>query len=107
MSYYKLPKKRYILKQPPISSGNDVVIASGMMVLQGNWEGSTNVVPTLGKLSDAIKSGYIWNVNSSTTSLLGPDDGIIPEGTMLLALIDNPGADPADKTKWKILYGAA
>jgi len=107
MSYYKLPKKRYILKQPPIGISSEVVVAVGMMVLQGNWYGSTNVVPVLGKLSDAIKSGYIWNVISSTTSLLGPDGGIIPEGAMLLALIDNPGADPADKTKWKILYGAA
>jgi len=107
MTYYKLPKKRYILKRPPISNEGSVALPTGMMVLQGDWDGSTNVLPTLGRLSDAIKSGYMWRVSESTTTMTGPDAGIIPEGALILAMVDSPGADPADKTKWQILYGAA
>ena len=108
-NYYKTltktPKKRYILRTPP---GSNEVVAEpvvGGVILQGNWDGSTNVLPTLGRLSDAIKAGYIWNVAGSTTSLLGPDGGIIPDGMMILALVDTPGALASDKTKWKILSG--
>jgi len=72
---------------------------------QGDWEGSTNLAPTVSASGAMIKAGHIWNVNSNTTTLLGPDGGIIPKGNMLLALVDSPGANTADDTKWKIIAG--
>lgn len=73
-------------------SGNDVIIyltvgggasASGAWVLQGNWDGSTNIFP-----GPNLK-GYAWKNTANTTTLLGPDGGIIPAGMTLVALIDS------------------
>lgn len=72
----------------------------GGLVLQGGWDGSTNTMPT-----GTILKGYMWNVTNSTTTLLGPDGGIIPNGMMILALVDSPGNDPSDTTKWQIISG--
>lgn len=97
----KLPKKRYILKGPPLgSNGGGSTSVVGALILRGGWNGSTNIMPT-----GTILKGYVWNVTHSTTTLLGPDGGIIPNGMMLLALIDSPGGDPSDTTKWQILSG--
>lgn len=100
MSFFK---KRYILKNPPVNtvfvSGGEVI---GGLKLIGNWAGSTNIMP-LG----TIKAGYMWSVVSNTTTLLGPDGGVIQAGMMILALVDDPGGNPADTTKWKIMAGVS
>jgi len=71
----------------------------GAFRIIGDWEGSTNVIPT-----GTIKKGYAYVCVSSTTTLLGPDTGIIPQGSMILALVDNPGESLSDQTKWRIFY---
>lgn len=85
--------------------GSGTTIDGLPFAYQGNWEGSTNVAPTLSTSGATIKAGMIWSVNSNTTTLLGPDGGIIPKGNMLLALVDSPGADTTDDTKWRIIAG--
>jgi hypothetical protein len=79
--------------------------SDGTMIFQGDWDGSTNLVPTAGITQATIRKGYFWNNTANTTTLLGPDGGIIPAGYMLMALVNSPGADPADTTKWRIIAG--
>jgi hypothetical protein len=93
-------RKRYILRSPVSGSSSSGGSVAGGLIYKGGWAGATNVLPT-----GAIEAGWCWRVTSNTTTLLGPDGGIIPSGMMLLALIDNPGADPSDTTKWLILSG--
>jgi len=93
-------KKIYVLKGPIGSSSGGS--SEGAFIYKGGWAGSTNVLPT-----GTIKAGWCWNVINSTTTLLGPDGGIIPMGMMILALVDDPGTNPADTSKWKILSGVA
>lgn len=76
----------------------------GAWVSQGLWNGSSNALPLLGRRGDTIKEGYTWDNSSNTTTLFGPDGGIIPQYAMIRALVDNPGVDPTDQTKWKITY---
>lgn len=68
---------------------------AGHMVLIGDWQGSTNLLP-----STNVKKGYAWTLVSSTTTLFGPDGGIIPAGTIIVAKVDNPGQDI---TKWNFI----
>jgi hypothetical protein len=58
----------------------------GAWIVKGNWDGSTNAFPT-----GTIKKGYQYFNTANTTSLLGPDGGIIPAGTIIVAKIDDPG----------------
>jgi len=64
-----------------------------------DWDGQTNVAPT-----GALK-GYFYRNTSNTTTLLGPDGGIIPAGNVLIALVDNPSGNIWDKTQWAELGG--
>ena len=74
-------------------------INNGALRIIGNWEGNTNAVPT-----GTILKGYAYNCVSTATTLFGLDGGIIPVGAMLLALVDNPGSNPGDQTKWRVFY---
>lgn len=88
-----------------VTAGGGSSIDGLPMSYQGDWEGSTNAAPTTSASGGTIKGGMMWNVNSSTTTLLGSDGGIIPKGMMLMALVSSPGADTTDDTKWKIIAG--
>lgn len=83
-----------------VSQRGTIRLNDGAFRIIGDWEGDTNLVPT-----GTIKKGYAYNCVSATTTLLGPDGGIIPVGAMILALVDNPGGSLSDVTKWKILLG--
>jgi hypothetical protein len=74
---------------------------------QGDWDASTNVAPTLGALGQPIEDGFLWQVRNNSTTLKGPDGGIIPDGAVLVAITALPGADTTNKTKWKIFYGVS
>lgn len=58
----------------------------GVWITKGNWDGSTNLLPT-----GIIKKGYLYFNTTNSTSLLGPDGGIIPAGTVIVAKVDDPG----------------
>lgn len=74
---------------------------------QGDWDASTNMAPTVGALGQVIEDGFLWQVRNNSTTLKGPDGGIIPDGAILVAISGSPGIDTTDKTKWKIFYGVA
>lgn len=93
MPYYKLPKKRYILKRPPI--GSDGSVATGTVILQGDWNGSTNLFP-----SASVKKGYAYFNTANSTTIEMPDGGIIPAGVMIIAKQDDPGQT---STNWYFL----
>jgi len=70
---------------------------------QGSWTASTNTVPNNGDAT--VLKGYFWDGdNSSSTTLFGPDGNIILPYSILRALVDNPGTDPSDRTKWSLTY---
>ena len=74
-------------------TGGGGAAAAGTWVDQGTWDGSTNVLPTVGALGDSIKRGYTWENTANTTTLLGPDGGIIAAGMTIRAKVDNPGTN--------------
>lgn len=63
----------------------------GAWITKGNWDGSTNLFPT-----GTILKGYLYFNTTNSTSLLGPDGGIIPAGTVIVAKIDDPGQTVAN-----------
>jgi|JI9StandDraft_1071089.scaffolds.fasta_scaffold18813_3 hypothetical protein len=85
-----------------VSQRGTMRIDDGQFRIIGDWEGNTNAAPT-----GVIKKGYAYNCVSSTTTLLGPDNNIIPVGAMIIALVNNPGSTLSDVTKWKILLGVS
>jgi hypothetical protein len=101
MSLIRFPKKRYILQTIRTSSGVSESSPSGSWVAQGNWNGSSNLFPVVGKLGDSVKEGYTWDNVLATTTLLGPDGGIIPAEATIRAKIDDPGQTLSN---WKIYY---
>ena len=74
-------------------TGGGGAASAGTWVSQGNWDGSTNVLPLVGRLGDSIKEGYTWENTANTTTLLGPDGGIIAAGMTIRAKVDNPGTN--------------
>jgi hypothetical protein len=58
----------------------------GVWITKGNWDGSTNILP-----NGIVKKGYLYFNTTNSTSLLGPDGGIIAAGTVIVAKIDDPG----------------
>lgn len=58
----------------------------------GAWDATSNVLPATGGTGDSgdIVTGNIFTATGSSTSLHGPDGGAILDGTILIALIDNP-----------------
>lgn len=90
-------RKRYILVKSKTTVVSNLV--AGSWVTQGNWNGSSNVFPTSGKLGDSIKEGYTWDNILASTTLLKDDGGIIPAGALIRAAVDNPGQTLAN---WKI-----
>mgnify|MGYP003539832491 len=83
-----------------VSQRGTIRLNDGAFRIIGDWEGNTNLVPT-----GTIKKGYAYNCVSATTTLLGPDNNIVPVGAIIFALVDNPGGNLSDVTKWKILLG--
>jgi hypothetical protein len=70
---------------------------------QGNWDATTDVVPNNGDAT--VLAGYQWESGDTrSSSLLGPDGNIVLEWATLRALVDNPGIDLTDRTKWKLTY---
>lgn len=65
--------------------------SSGQFVYKGDWDASTNLFP-----SGVIKKGFAYSASDASTTLLMPDGGIIPVGTMIVAKIDSP----ATSTDW-------
>lgn len=63
----------------------------GVWITKGNWDGSTNLFPT-----GTIRKGYLYFNTTNSTSLLGPDGGIIAAGTVIVAKIDDPGQTVAN-----------
>jgi len=61
-------------------------IEMGAWIVKGNWNGSTNVFPSV-----SIRKGYQYLNTADSTTLLMPDGGIIPKGAIIVARVDNPG----------------
>lgn len=80
---------------PPVSSGGTGTV-EGAWVVKGNWNASTNVFP-----SASVKKGYQYKASSNSTTLLMPDGGIIPEGILIVAMVDDPGQIVAN---WSFVY---
>jgi len=76
-------------------------LPNGVWVEQGEWNGSTNLFPTVGALGDSVKKGYTWDNTANTTTLLGIDGGPIPAGATIMAKVDSPGQI---LTNWRIFY---
>ena len=76
---------------------------TGVWVMKGSWDASTNNLPSLGDAT--IKAGFTYeNGNHSSTTLTSPDGNIILPYCTIRALIDNPGNLLSDQTKWRITY---
>lgn len=76
---------------------------AGVWKMSGSWNASTNVVPSSG--DSTVKQGFTYeNGNHTSTSLLGPDGNVVLPYATLRALVDNPGTDLTDQTKWKLTY---
>jgi hypothetical protein len=104
MTLVRFPKKRYILinQGANSSSGSESGSSSERpWKSQGFWDGGSNLFPELGKLGDSVKEGYTWENLSVTTTLLGPDGGVIPQYATIRALTDEPGQTLSN---WKIQY---
>lgn len=99
-SYF--PTTSPIVGQPLVITITQSPIPAGVWVEQGNWDGSTNLFPTVGKLGDTVKQGYTWENIAATTSLLGPDGFPIPAGVTIVAKVDSPGQS---LNNWRIFYG--
>lgn len=76
---------------------------TGVWVDCGAWNGSTNLFPTAGGTgaAGAIKKGNTFENTTDTTTLFGPDGGIINAGATIRALVDTPGQTLAN---WRITY---
>jgi hypothetical protein len=61
-------------------------VIEGAWVIQGDWDGSTNVFPNI-----SVLKGYQYRNTANTTTLLTADGNIIPAGAIIVARIDNPG----------------
>lgn len=73
------------------------------IVPQGLWNASTDAVPNDGDAT--VLANYQWESgNTRSSALLGPDGNIVLEWATLRALVDNPGTDLTDRTKWKLTY---
>lgn len=61
--------------------------------MRGNCDLSTNLFPTIGGsgAAGAIQAYNVFFNTASSTSLLGPDGGIIPKGTFIIAKVNTPG----------------
>ena len=70
----------------------------------GEWDLSSNTVPTTGGTGagGSIMKGNEFRVAVSSTTLEGPDGSPIVKGYMARALVDAPGTDLTDETKWLI-----
>lgn len=64
-------------------------------IMQGNWDGSTNVFP-----STNVKEGHMYYNTANSTTIYMPDGGIIPEGAIIVAKQDTPGQT---STNWYFL----
>ena len=69
-----------------VSTGGNATIPLGTWVSKGEWDGSTNLFP-----ASSVKKGYVYFNTANSTTLLMPDGGIIPEGVLIVAKIDDPG----------------
>jgi len=85
-------------------TGGGAEVAAGTFVFCGFWDLSGNTVPTTGGTGagGAIEAGNFFRVAVSSTSLYGPDGSLIVKGYAALALVDTPGTDLTDETKWII-----
>ena len=92
---YTLPAS--LLVSPP---------ANGTVVYRSAISLASNLFPTTGGTgtSGAIKKGNSFKVTTASTTLLGPDGGIIQVGTMIMALVDTPGQTVAN---WQLTPGTA
>lgn len=69
----------------------EVGSVEGAWVVKGNWDASTNLFP-----SSSVLKGYQYKASSNSTTLLMPDGGIIPAGTLIVAMVDDPGQTVAN-----------
>lgn len=69
----------------------------GAWIVKGDWDGSTNLFP-----NTSVLKGYQYRNTLNSTTLLMPDGGIIPAGTLIVAKIDNPGQTVSN---WYFLLG--
>lgn len=70
---------------------------------QGEWDASTNAVPTESAAGGDILDGMYWyNLNHASTTLLGPDGGVINPYTKLTKITDGVSTDPADRGNWML-----
>ena len=93
---YTLPTS--LLVTPP-AIGGTVVYCSAVSL-------ASNLFPTTGGTgaSGAIKKGNSFKVTTASTTLFGPDGGVIQVGTMIMALVDTPGQTVAN---WQLTPGTA
>jgi len=71
---------------------------------QGLWDFSSDIVPNNGDIT--VLANYQWEGgNSTSVALLAPDGNVVLPWATCRALVDNPGGDLTDRTKWKLSYG--
>jgi len=70
---------------------------------KGAWDASTNLLPNNGDAT--VLQGFMYeNGNHQSTTLVGPDGNVVLPWATLRALVDNPGADLTDRSKWRLTY---
>lgn len=70
---------------------------------RGAWDASTNLLPNNGDAT--VLQNYTYeNGNNTSTTLLGPDGNVVMPWATLRALVDNPGNDLTDRSKWRLTY---
>lgn len=81
-------------------------IGIGSVIYCGTVSLASNLFPIIGGTgtAGAILKGNIFRVTAASTTLLGPDGGIIPIGTMIMALVDTPGQTVSN---WQLTLGIA
>ena len=78
--------------------GSVPVDLSDYMKLMGNWDMSTDQLP-----SGSLKGYAYIGINGPTTDLLGQDGAPLPNGVLAISKVNN--ADPDDSSQWSIHYG--
>lgn len=70
-----------------------LISATDVFRFRGNCDLSTNLFPITGGsgTAGAIQAYNVYFNTANSSSLLGPDGGIIPKGTFIIAKVNTPG----------------
>lgn len=70
---------------------------------KGAWDASTNLLPNNGDTT--VLQNYTYeNGNHVSTSMIDFFGDVVRPYATLRALVDNPGSDLTDRSKWRLTY---